>query len=94
MLDKTNRLDKIDKSISSLIDQIDYLTTEIQIDKIRDSRSKQYDPIKDKIRANSDIIWQLSNSLTHLLSIKDHLKHSDKTTLVDLGLGTSPKGDK
>lgn len=94
MQDKTN-LDKIDQTITALIDQIDYLISDIQIDK-KIRGTNKYDLTKDKIRSNSDVVWQLSNSITNLVSAKQHLSFSDKktTSLIDLGLGITPKGDK
>lgn len=93
MLDKTTDKDKINHTISSLIEQLDYLVSDIQIDKTNRDK-KKYDITKDKIRSDSDTIFQLSNSLSNLIAIREHLSTDKITSLIEIGLGTNPKGDK
>lgn len=72
-MDQDNQIEKLDQAINAIINQIHYLTTEVSIPSYQVVKKNSYDPMKDKIRNNTDVIWQLSTSLSHLLSTKNQL---------------------
>lgn len=99
LMKENNQIDKIDQAINSIIDQIHYLTGSTIIPDIQMIASKKsYDPFKDKIRGNSDLVWQLSTSLSSLIMIRNQLNRSNDKGLDDayefIFTGKSKKGDK
>lgn len=81
-MSKTDR-EKLNTTISLLVNQLEYVSSEIQLDKYIKSATTSksgYDPIKDKIRNNGDIMWQLSTSLINLLSARQLLDNSTDST--------------
>lgn len=74
--DNTERIEKLDSTITSIIDQIEYLATSTTIES--DKKRAGFDPTRDKIRSNSDLIFQLSNSLSSIMAVKHNLAYYDK----------------
>lgn len=75
-IDTNDRIEKLDSTITSLIDQIEYLASGTTLEP--DKRKSGFDPSRDKIRSNSDLIFQLSNSLSSILAVKHTLAYYDK----------------